>query len=181
MKRRWMVVGLACIALIGAAIIVRTERENRQLAKRAAAYRIRADQGDAKAQLTLGWMYYYGKGLPKDYVEAARWYRKSADQGNARAQHSLGFMYHHGQGVSQDDAEAVRWYRKSVEQGYPKAQYNLGYMYYYGYGGVPRDRVEAVRLFQQAAAQGDQYAKRALACDRRGISIDPGGGLRGLQ
>ena len=109
MKRRWMVAGLACIALIGAAIIVRTERENRQLAKRAAAYRIRADQGDAKAQLTLGWMYYYGKGLPKDYVEAARWYRKSADQGDAKAQVTLGSLYYDGEGLPKDYVEAARW------------------------------------------------------------------------
>jgi TPR repeat protein len=53
-------------------------------------------------------------------------------------------------------------------------------MYYYGYG-APQDRVEANRLFQQAAAQGDKYAQRAIECDRKGISIDPGAGLRGLQ
>lgn len=216
MKRRWVIVTITSIALIGAGILVRTERKNRQLAKRAAAYRILAEQGDAKSQFALGAMYYYGKGLPKDYIEAARWYLKSAEQGNidaqysissmyydgkglpkdysegarwcrraaeqgdASAQYSLGIIYHRGQGVPQDDAEAVRWYRKSAEKDYPQAQYNLGYMYYYGYG-VPRDRIEAKRLFQQAAAQGDEYAKRALECYRKGISIDPGAGLHGLQ
>ena len=82
--------------------------------------------------------------------------------------------------MPRDDAEAVRWYRKSADQGYPKAQYALGFMYYYGYG-VQRDRVQAVDLFQQAAAHGNEQAKRALECDRKGISIDPGAGLRGLQ
>jgi TPR repeat protein len=57
---------------------------------------------------------------------------------------------------------------------------NLGYMYYYGYG-VPPDRVQAYDLFQQAAAHGNEDAKRALECYRKGISIDPGAGLRGLQ
>ena len=79
-----------------------------------------------------------------------------------------------------DDAEAVGWYRKSAEQRYPQAQYDLGYMYYYGYG-VPRDRVGANDLFQKAAAQGNEDAKRALECSRKGISIDPGAGLSGLQ
>ena len=82
--------------------------------------------------------------------------------------------------MPRDDSEAVGWYRKSAEQGYPEAQYDLGYMYYYGYG-VPRDRVQAYDLFQQAAANGNEDAKRALQCDRKGISIDPGAGLRGLQ
>jgi len=73
--------------------------------------------------------------------------------------------------------DGVRWYRKSAEQGYPKTHYDLGYMYYYGYG-APQDRVEAIRLFQQAAAQGDEYAQQGIECDRTGTSIDPGAGLR---
>jgi TPR repeat protein len=82
--------------------------------------------------------------------------------------------------VPQDYAEAVRWYRKSADQSYPQAQYALGFMYYYGYG-VSRDRVQAGDLFQQAAAHGNEDAKKALECSRKGISIDPGAGLRGLQ
>jgi TPR repeat protein len=46
---------------------------------------------------------------------------------------------------------------------------------------VPQDRVQAYDLFEQAAAHGDEDAKRALRCYRTGISIDPGAGLRGLQ
>jgi TPR repeat protein len=82
--------------------------------------------------------------------------------------------------VPQDYTEAVRWYRKSADQGYAKAQYALGFMLYHGYG-VQRDRVQANDLFQQAAARGNEDAKRVLECDRKGISIDPGAGLRGLQ
>jgi TPR repeat protein len=93
MKRRWAIVGISSMALICAGILVRTERKNRQLAKRAAAYRILAEQGDAKSQLALGGMYYYGKGVPKNYVEAARWYLKSAEQGNVNAQYSIASMY----------------------------------------------------------------------------------------
>jgi len=74
----------------------------------------------------------------------------------------------------------VRWYRKSDDQRYQKAQYALGFMLYQGYG-VQRDRVQAHDLFEQAAAHGNNQAKRALECDRKGISIDPGAGLRGLQ
>jgi len=216
MKSRWLIVAVPCVALIGAGIVVRTVRNQRQLAKWAAVYRVRAEQGDAKSQFALGLMYYYGKGVSKNYAEAIRWYRKSAEQGNptaeyglcnvyyegkvlpqdyaeaarwcreaaeqgdAMAQNGLGFMYSRGEGVEQDYSEAVRWYRQSAQQGYARAQYSLGYMYYYGYG-VPRDRVEANDLFQKAAAQGNEDGKRALECDRKGISIDPGTGLRGLQ
>jgi TPR repeat protein len=59
----------------------------------------------------------YGKGVPKDYVEAVRWYRKSAEQGDAKAQYSLCDMYHEGQGLPQDDLEAARWVPKSCRAG----------------------------------------------------------------
>jgi hypothetical protein len=54
MKRRWVIVAITSMALIGAGILVRTDRKNRQLAKQAAAYRIRSEQGDAESQFKLG-------------------------------------------------------------------------------------------------------------------------------
>jgi TPR repeat protein len=41
-------------------------------------------------------------------------------------------------------------------------QLNLGFAYFYG-SGLPRDRVEAVRWYRLAAAQGDAMAQRLLA------------------
>ena len=43
--------------------------------------------------------------------------------------------------------------RACADQGYARAQYNLGGMYFNGYG-VPKDDVEAVRLYRLAADQG---------------------------
>ena len=37
-----------------------------------------ADQGHAKAQYTLGWMYETGDGVEKDYVEAYAWWNIAA-------------------------------------------------------------------------------------------------------
>jgi len=51
-----------------------------------------AEKGDAGAQFILGFMYDEGKGVPQDYVEAAKWYRKAAEQGNKAAQHNLSLM-----------------------------------------------------------------------------------------
>src|ERR1035441_9834041 len=68
-----------------------------------------AEQGDPKAQYLLGGMYSYGRGVPQDYTEAARWYRSAAEQGEASAQYSLGRAHYKGQGVPQDYAEALRW------------------------------------------------------------------------
>ena len=68
-----------------------------------------AEQGDARAQFNLGFMYAKGQGVPKDYVQAVKWYRLAADQGNAGAQFNLGFMYRNGQGVPKDYVLASMW------------------------------------------------------------------------
>ena len=44
-----------------------------------------AEQGHAKAQTNLGWMYDNGEGVTKDAVKAVEWYQKAAEQGNADA------------------------------------------------------------------------------------------------
>ena len=81
----------------------------------------KANKGDAYAQYSLGEMYYFGDGVPKDYKEAVKWYTKAAEQGNGYAQFKLGEMYHDGsgvfEGVPRDYKEAVKWYTKAAEQG----------------------------------------------------------------
>ena len=111
-----------------------------------------AEQGDAQAQYSLGFMYQYGKGVRQDYTEAVKWFRRAAEQGNAQAQHSLGVMYGTGRGVSQDYAEAVKWQRLAAEQGLTDAQYSLGIMYAKGHG-VPQDYVQAHMWSNLAASR----------------------------
>jgi len=41
-------------------------------------YRKAADQGDAAAQFNLGTLYYNGRGVPQDLVEAHKWYTLAA-------------------------------------------------------------------------------------------------------
>jgi len=93
-----------------------------------------------------------GRGVPQDYLEAARWYQLAADQGNARAQDNLGVRHVLGDGVPQDDVQAVRLYRLAADQGHARAQFNLGLMYGAG-EGVPQDYVEAHLWFNLSAAQ----------------------------
>ncbi len=69
-----------------------------------------AEQGDAGAQLNLGFMYDNGYGVPQDYTEAIKWYRRAAEQGSDRAQYNLGLMYDVGYGVPQDFVRAHMWY-----------------------------------------------------------------------
>ena len=68
-----------------------------------------AEQGDAFAQNDCGLIHATGKGVPRDYQEAAKWYRLAAEQGDALAQYNLGFRYSKGRGVPQDYVQAHKW------------------------------------------------------------------------
>ena len=112
-----------------------------------------AEQGNADAQLYLGFMYEDGRGVKQDYFKAVEWYQKAAEQGYADAQFFLSNMYYAGKGVKQDYFKAVEWYQKAAEQGVSIAQYNLGTMYAKGLG-VKQDYAKAKEYF-------------GLACDNK--------------
>ena len=105
-----------------------------------------AEKGDAGAQFDLGECYYYGDGVLKGRVEAAKWWRKAAEQGHEQAQGHLGACYYDGEGVLKDPVEAVKWYKKSAEQGNDGAQFSLGICYAEG-EGVMKDLIEAYAYY----------------------------------
>src|SRR4051794_5840843 len=45
-----------------------------------------AEHGDPAAQTYLGFMFETGRGVPRNYTEAAMWYRRAAEQGDSLAQ-----------------------------------------------------------------------------------------------
>ena len=139
-----------------------------------ASLREKAEQGDADAQYNLGVMYLHGRGVPQDYVEAAKWYRKAAERGHVIAQTWIGMRYYNGDWVPQDYKEAAKWFRKAADQGHTDAQFLLGGMYTEGQG-APQDYGEAVKWFRKAADQGIAKAQAALGAMYalgRGVSQD---------
>ena len=84
-----------------------------------------AEQGDAGAQVNLGWLYDNGLGVPEDHAMAVNWFGRAADQGDSTGQNNLGLMYDSGRGVPEDDAEAMKWYRLAAEQGNADAKARL--------------------------------------------------------
>ena len=123
-----------------------------------------AEQGNTRAQITLGVMYEYSNGFPQNYEEAVKWYRLAAEQGNAEAKFNLAVMYEDGNGVLQDYAEAVKWYRLAAEQGNATAQYNLGLTYGRGLG-VPVSNVKAHMWANIAAANGVDASLRDVIAE----------------
>jgi hypothetical protein len=129
----------------------------------------KAEAGDSDAQIDLGFIFSDGRGIPREFTEAAN--RKAAERGIPQAQYNLGIMYDNGRGVPQDYAEAAKWYRKAAEQGDESAQLNLGCMYDKG-EGVPQDYAEAAKWYRKAAEQGDANAQLNL-----GFMYDKGQGV----
>jgi len=119
-----------------------------------------AESGEANAQISLGWLYEYGNGVPQDQSKAVYWYRKAADRGYAKAQLLLGLLHEYGT-PKQDQAEAARWFRKAAEQGNAYAQFSLGSEYQYGWG-VPQDNAQAAVWYRKAAEQGEAQAQESL-------------------
>jgi TPR repeat protein len=66
------------------------------------------EQGNIKAQYVLGSMYYFGKGVQRNYAQAFRWWQAAAVGGHSGAQFALGRMYIEGAGVPQNYAAAVK-------------------------------------------------------------------------
>src|SRR6516164_11845458 len=48
-----------------------------------------AEAGDARAQCGLGFMYYSGRGVPRDSARAAEFFQRAAEQGEPTAQFFL--------------------------------------------------------------------------------------------
>ena len=111
-----------------------------------------AERGDA--QYRLAGAYNYGKSVPEDHAEAAKWYHRAADAGHVRAQFKLGNLYHYGEGVPRDDEAAAQWLELAAEGGHATAQLFLSALYRFG-RGVPVDLVRAYLWAEQAASNGE--------------------------
>src|SRR5262249_24941483 len=117
--------------------------------------------GNVVAQCNLATLYFRGRGVAKDYAEAAQWFRKAAERGYPLGQQSLAWMYFTGNGVPQDYAVAAQWLQLAARSGDPRAQLDLGYLYEQG-KGVPLDYVTAYMWYTTGKSGGDERARERL-------------------
>src|SRR5258708_1335102 len=152
-----LAIGLTLVALPGVGFAASDEETVRLLQRD-------AGQGNANAQVRLGYFYENGRGgLAKDTREAARLYGLVADQGNAGARNNLGVFYRDGGGgLTKDDREALRLFKLAADQGNSYGQHNLGGLYRDGLGGLAKDEREAARLFKLAADHGNPRPEFSL-------------------
>lgn len=125
-------------------------------------YKLSAEHGYRGAQYKIGNMYYYGKYINQDYIEARRWYKMAAKQNYRLAQVKMGNIYYYELGTQKNYKKAYKWYKMAAKQGSKIAQYNLGRMYYFG-RGIDQNYSEAFILFKLAAEQGLKDAQFSVA------------------
>jgi TPR repeat protein len=106
---------------------------------------------------TLGFMYFMGLGVTRDYEKAIEWFMAAALQGHVLAQRNLGNIFAAGYGVEQDYLEAFKWYLMAAQNRDTSAQKRVADMYVLGLG-VMSDKEQALRWYRKAADDGDPAA-----------------------
>src|SRR5215470_603822 len=80
-----------------------------------------ARAGDARAQTGLGFMYYSGRGVPRDSMRAAEFFQRAAEQGEPTAQLFLAQMYFKSDGVPLNAPLAMMWAELALAGGQVEA------------------------------------------------------------
>lgn len=122
-----------------------------------------ADKGNDKdAQFSMGVLIQQSN-AQNALAEALAYYKKAADQGHLQAMNNYGFIV---AGSGQDVAktkEGIGFIRKAAEGGLNAARRNMASIHLNGLAGEPRDPDAALKLLEQAAAEGDNQAQFELA------------------
>lgn len=122
----------------------------------------------------LGAMLEEGRGIPRNYAQAAFCFARAAELGHVEAMNRLGILYAMGRGVPHDNAAAFALYRMAAENGSASAASNIAVAYFHGLG-VQQSYANAAKWLEPAAARGDadaQYKLGMLYTDGLGVTMD---------
>lgn len=103
-----------------------------------------AREGDSRAQYLVGVMYFLGRGVKQDYLQAYHWFCETEAQGYCDSQKMVGLICMRGLGRDIDVTEGASWYLKAANQGDSQAQLKMGYLYLRGQG-VERDFIQSYK------------------------------------
>lgn len=124
-----------------------------------------ANLGEPGAQDKLGFMYYNGTGVEKNYRKAFQWAQKAAKQEIASSQRLLGYIYSEGYGTKKNIENSISWYTKAADQGDIYSQNNLAWLYATSENPKYRNGELAVKYAKMANSQKQEkwYINSTLA------------------
>lgn len=142
-----------------------------------------AKNGDARAQIDLGIIYFNGYGVHSNYPKAIEWFEKASKSGERSAHLYCGIAHFNAITMARDFGPAVKYFKLAAKENDRFAQYYLGLMYYKGIG-VTSNLDTALEYFERAAENGvipahclsfalhlrnDRYAKALYWAERAAI------------
>lgn len=140
-----------------------TAAQNGEYATALREFQEAADAGLDLAQYNMAVLYFTGRGVAQDYVQALHWSVLAAEQGHVNAQFNLGALYYTGTGTAVDLEKSLQWYTRAAEGQHGEAQYNLATMYELGEG----TEVDLVRAhFWASASQYNEYSEAPALLQR---------------
>ncbi len=118
--------------------------------------KIKAESGDADAQLKLGGFYLCGKGnCEKSDKKALELISSAAEKKHPRAQYMMGCYYLTGQGkIKQSIDQAIQWFQQSASQDFSPALFQIGSFHYNGQCGFAQSDKNAWNFFYRASKKG---------------------------
>jgi TPR repeat protein len=131
-----------------------------------------AEQGDIRAQLSVGDLYRVNPRIKRDFPKGASWYERAAVQGSAEGQAMLAMVYFHGQGVVQDYKQARHWSEKAAKQNWADGYYILGAIFAKGLGVRP-DTLKSMSYYKKATELGNLPSHYYLAAMQAREKDDP--------
>ena len=133
----------------------------------------KASVGDPQAQYEMGRLYYLGKHVAQNYVQALNWFDTAAKNGNVRAMTALAGMYNAGHGCEQPNPEKTFfWYQSAADTGDFEARVNLAVCYINGIG-VEKNEAKGFEVMKNAADEKSPIAQ-TLTADlyERGVGVE---------
>jgi len=144
-------------AAVNLAFIYLSSKQEAYIEPAMALFEQAANAGNNTAKFMLGYAYYQGVGVEKNYYDAVNLIRDAANAGFDEAQYTFATIYVSGKGIAQNYGNAVKYYRMAIGQGNVQAMMDLaeilteGKMY-------PQNLVQAHILYNIASVYGVKQA-----------------------
>jgi len=125
---------------------------NAEYVKALKTFKQLAKQGHAPSEFSIGLIYHFGRGVPKNLKLAYAWYKKALLKDHSPALNNVGMMYSIGDYVVQDRDVAFRLFKRASIK-HAHAMDNLGRCYENGWG-TPRNINRALEMYTLAGDNG---------------------------
>lgn len=133
-----------------------------------------AQQDEPEAVAALGYYYFDGKVIPRDYQKAVKSFEHACEKGSESAAYMLGHCYREGFGVETNAVKAFEYFKLADERRSLPGAFALGNAYEKGLG-VGVDYTEALGAYARASAAtwkdpltGKMTKDAQAGCDRIG-------------